>query len=553
MRKNRLFAATLALFALSLFCVMTACGGKTVSPIPVIPAPGEEPESPVEGIKFTYSIHPDNRGGDISPYIYGSNVDKSFSHSDKDPTTLVRLGGNRTTGYNWENNASNAGSDWQHYSDNYLASSVVAGSNGTIPGSVAKTFVTNSLNAGQTPLFTIPISYSVAADMNGIVLQGDATRWKTNKARKDAPFSLKPDLTDESVYADECVNFITDIAGGKGKVMYSLDNEPDLWQHTHPMICPEHIGCEEFLDRTVDFAKSIKEVDEQSTIFGLVSFGYSGFVDFAGAPDWGTLKGAGNYDWFIDYFLDRVKRESDVAGRTLVDVLDLHWYPEARGDERIVGSSANSTKDRKARLQAPRSLWDETYKEDSWITDTGGGFLPLLPKVQASINKYCPEIKIAFTEFQYGGYEDITGTIALADVLGVFGKYGVFASNHWGHPGSYGLLAYDLYRNYDGNKSTFGDVSVECSMDKTWENSSIYASVSSESPAELHLIVTNKYDKDNIAAHFNLNSDTSYSNATVYIVSEENATIRKAGDVEVEENSFAYSLPPMSAAHIVIR
>lgn len=77
-------------------------------------------------------------------------------------------------------------------------------------------------------------------------------------------------------------------------------------------------------------------------------------------------------------------------------------------------------------------------------------YLPLIPALKKSIDRYCPGMKIAFTEFNYGGYEDITGTIALAEVLGIFGKYDIFAANHWGSPGSYGEAAYKLYRDYDG-------------------------------------------------------------------------------------------------------
>ena len=43
----------------------------------------------------------------ISPYIYGSNQ----YLTDTENWATIRLGGNRMTGYNWENNASNAGND----------------------------------------------------------------------------------------------------------------------------------------------------------------------------------------------------------------------------------------------------------------------------------------------------------------------------------------------------------------------------------------------------------------------------------------------------------
>jgi len=51
----------------------------------------------------------------ISPYIYGVNQDMAGVNP-----TVRRMGGNRMTGYNWENNYSNAGSDWYHSSDDFI-------------------------------------------------------------------------------------------------------------------------------------------------------------------------------------------------------------------------------------------------------------------------------------------------------------------------------------------------------------------------------------------------------------------------------------------------
>jgi hypothetical protein len=51
----------------------------------------------------------------IRPFIYGVNQDLGLSIWKS-----RRLGGNRMTGYNWETNASNAGADWYHSSDNYM-------------------------------------------------------------------------------------------------------------------------------------------------------------------------------------------------------------------------------------------------------------------------------------------------------------------------------------------------------------------------------------------------------------------------------------------------
>lgn len=514
---------------------------------PDVPTPPD-----VEENGFVYRIDATRAGTEISPYIYGLNVDYDFSHSKGDYATMVRFGGNRTTAFNWENNASNAGADWRHSSDDYIARSMVKGSDGNKPGSVAATFVTNCLANNQTPLFTIPMCYSVAADKKGEVNDGDTSRWANNLARKNSPFQLTPDLTDKNVYADECVNYLTHVAGGPGKVLYCLDNEPDLWQSTHPRIVSSHVKCSDFLDRTIDFAEAIKDVDPLSTIFGFVSFGYSGFSSFSSAPDWNQIKSAGGYDWFIDYYLDRIARASASKGKNLVDVLDLHWYPEAKGDNRINQSTANTDKDKAARLQAPRSLWDDTYKENSWITNMSKYYLPLIPMLRKSIEKYNPGMKIAFTEFNYGGYEDITGTIALSEVLGIFGKYDIYAANHWGSPGSYGESAYMLYRNYDGKNSTFGNYCLVCNVNKSWQNTGIFASATNENMDEVHAIVTNKFADEKIDGKFVITSAKQYSRGVMYYVSEGSNEIKKGEEFAINGNSFRYSIPPMTVGHIII-
>ena len=60
----------------------------------------------------------------ISPYIYGINGDLTGDYSNN---TLLRSGGNRLTAYNWENNASNAGSDWYFQNDNLMGATDEAG------------------------------------------------------------------------------------------------------------------------------------------------------------------------------------------------------------------------------------------------------------------------------------------------------------------------------------------------------------------------------------------------------------------------------------------
>src|SRR5690606_19768606 len=170
---------------------------------------------------------------------------------------------------------------------------------------------------------------------------------------------------------------------------------------------------------------AVKDVDPSAQIFGPALYGFAAYNDFQAAPDWGNF--SGQYSWYIDYYLGQMKSASESQGRRLLDVLDLHWYPEATGDLRITDGNANSRNDKIARLQAPRTLWDPGYQENSWIATWFADDLPLIPRLQSSIDAYYPGTKLAFTEFNYGGNGDITGGVALADVLGIFGKYDVYA------------------------------------------------------------------------------------------------------------------------------
>jgi hypothetical protein len=151
--------------------------------------------------------------------------------------------------------------------------------------------------------------------------------------------------------------------------------------------------------------------------------------------------------------------------KRLVHVLDVHWYPEARGTKRITDKD-NSPKTVAARLQAPRSLWDPTYMEKSWITGETGKPIRLIPWLLEKIADRYPGTKLSITEYDYGGNDHVSGGLAQADVLGVFGREGLYLGNYWGNGPGNGLLppyikaAFRLYRNYDGKKGQFGDTAV---------------------------------------------------------------------------------------------
>jgi len=493
----------------------------------------------------------------ISPYIYGSN----FALGEDENLASRRIGGNRLTGYNWENNYSNAGSDWYHYSDQYLVRDLPQQQR-TIPGIVLTSFQDSCIQAGVYSLVTLQMAGYVSADKNGSVTEQQSApsyRWKEVIYVKPTLFCDppdKPDLTDNCVYMDECVNFLVSIYGNastpNGVRGYSLDNEPALWPYTHPRIHPNQTQCQELINRSVALASAVKNIEPNAEVFGPVLYGFSAYESLQSAPDWNSVKG--RCGWFIDYYLDQMCQASDVQGRRLLDVLDVHWYPEARGGgNRITDSLASySRENAEARMQAPRTLWDAGYYEDSWIGQWRRSYLPILPKIQDSINTYYPGTKLAITEFYYGAPEHISGGVAMADVLGIFGKFDLYMSNYWGDDGSFVSAAYKIYRNYDCNNSTFGDIRIKSQMSDK-QNSSIYASVFDVNDSELHLIVINKNLDYSINGAFSINSTTNYVSAGVWAFDSNSPNISEIAPIEqITNNSFSYIICPLTVCHIVL-
>jgi len=69
-----------------------------------------------------FEINPDSAKHYINPAVYGVNTvvltkDNVNLYLLSANLKAERIGGNRLTAYNWENNYSNAGSDWTHNSD----------------------------------------------------------------------------------------------------------------------------------------------------------------------------------------------------------------------------------------------------------------------------------------------------------------------------------------------------------------------------------------------------------------------------------------------------
>ena len=504
-------------------------------------------------VNFTIDTTAQNRP--ISPFIYGYNTsDLSFITTHR--LGMTRSGGNRWTAFNWENNASNAGSDWYHQNDDYLCSDLPACD---LPGETVRRRVQAAFDAGASTVVTIPIQGYVAADKDG---GGDVnqtpnyleTRFHNNIAQKGSPLSLTPDTTDGYVYQDEFVNRLETTFPGAHtdsgpQIFYCLDNEPALWAYTHERIHPDPATYAEMASRSVTFAGAIKAIAPDALVFGPVSYGWSGWEDLQGAPD-----AAGRN--FLNFYLDTFQAAETAGGKRLLDVVDLHWYPEAKGGGIRITGTETSPDVVAARLQAPRSLWDPTYTEDSWITQwMTMGPIQLIPFILSRIAAHYPDTKPAITEYYYGAGHHISGGIAQADVLGIFGREGLFAAGVWPLAENRDFVdaAFKMYRNYDGNGGKFGDISISAATSDI-ENTSVYAGLDQSNKKRLVIVAINK-SAASLAADVEITAPIKFHRGSVFQLTSADPSPRPAADITdiSPQNAFTYTMPAYSVSTIVLQ
>lgn len=503
------------------------------------------------------TVTPSEKQGEISPYIYGVNSGVDLSTVS---AKSFRLGGNRMSAYNWENNMSNAGSDWNNSADMYLITTA-ADEFKRVPGGAALN-ASKEARDGNVPytLLTLQMLGYVSSSKRGQLnenMKAPSEYWLEVKNRKDGEFSLEPDKKDDCVYIDEYLNYLFENVGSSdsetGFKAYALDNEPALWQHTHGLVRQEPLSCGELIEKSADLASAVKEMDPNAEVFGPSLFGYSAFDSFAGAPDWQRLKADNGYRWFIDYYLDEMKKAGNERETRLLDVLDIHYYTEAKGACGVRSCNHYDNDECiKARLDSVKSLYDADYHEDSWINDTGAEFFPLMQNLRQSVDEYYPDTKIAFTEYNFGGGDHISGAVAQADTLGIFAEYGVYFAAMWSFDeNEYQLAAIDIFTNYDGNGNGFGNTLVKSEYEN--ENISVYSSIDGSDESTVKIIVTNKSIHEEAPVNIILSSENTYSGAEVYSIYGDTAEIRQLDGVEsISDNSFDYSLPPLSVTEFAV-
>jgi hypothetical protein len=483
---------------------------------------------------------------------------------------LNRSGGDSQTSYNWQLNCDNRGNDWYFES---FADSV------STPGYRLDNFIqtTQAANVGAQVLLTIPM-----IDYIGSLGPGRSTLWSFSVAKygpqtgsdpynPDAgngistaagnPYITGNNPTDASVanspsFEQGWVQHLIStwgLASAGGVKYYLMDNEPSIWFGTHRDVAPIGANYSEIYNDYLNYAGTVRALDPTATIVGPEEWGwlglfYSGFDQQNGTgagSDYATHNNTYYYPWLMQQLASYQKS----TGKQLLDVLSVHYYPQD-------GSFSNndSLAAQLIRNQSTRSLWDPKYVDQSWIASVGinKGIVDLIPNLKSWVKQYYPGLKTAITEYNWGDEPNLNGATTQADVLGIFGREALDMGTRWTVPAnpSPTYLSMQIYRNYDGNNSTFGDASVYAGVaDPDYLSS--FAGLRSSDHA-LTVMVVNKQQGSTPVSISLADFATTGTAQAWQIASATQSAITPLGSVAIANNSITTTVPSQSITLFVI-
>jgi len=500
----------------------------------------------------------------ISPLIYGVAYGSTAQLNDLN-SPLNRYGGNNASRYNWQLNADNRDFDW--YFESIADTSAVAGERGD-------TFIAQSKAANAQPMLTLPILDWVAklgANRGKLASfsqakygaqTGNDAQWYPDAGngvlRSTGQNVTGNDPNDANVPNNTALqqgwvqHLVTQWgnASGAGLKYYILDNEHSIWQSTHRDVHPVGATMDEIRQRMIDYATMVKNVDPAATVVGPEEWGWSGYFysgydqQYGAAHNWCCYPDrAAHANWdYLPWLLDQMHQNEVATGRRLLDVFSVHWYPQ--GGE--FGNDTSTTM-QQLRNRSTRSLWDPNYVDATWINDK----VQLIPRIRSWVATYYPGLKTAITEYNWGAESHINGATTQADIYGIFGREGLDIATRWTTPDASTptYKAMKIWRNYDGNKSAFGETSVSASAPNPDTLSAFAATRASD--GAMTVMVISKVLSGSTPVTVNLANFVAAGSAQAWQLTSANA-ITHLSDVNFAGSSFVTSVPAQSITLYVI-
>lgn len=443
------------------------------------------------GLPAAFAVDCSATAKEVSPLIYGIAVnvrlDASDTHQWKLNATSRRWGGNPMSRYNWElGNAWNTASDYYFQNVNYARDT---------PGYSWKSFLDLNRDRRVGSAVTLPTIGWVAKDTTSSSFprseypaqqefDPDGRNAGNGVGTDGKPLTpglpVRTSIAAPPDFVARWVKAIREHEARRGKSVdvYFLDNEPALWNDTHRDVHPEPVSYDELLDRTLKYGAAVRAVAPDALLAGPAEWGWPGYfysaVDakagFSLRPDRRKHGDVPLLAWWLKELAAYEKK----TGTRVLDVLDLHFYPQARGLG--VGDRGKTDPESNAlRIRSTRALWDPKYPDESWIKEP----IRLIPRMRELVEQNYPGLKLAIGEYNFGAERHLSGGLALAEALGRFGQEGLYAAWYWTYPpeGSPAFWAFRAYRDYDGKGAHFADWSLPTSAPR---DASLFAARSTD-------------------------------------------------------------------------
>lgn len=540
-----------------------------------IPAGLAAQSAPTLAVDANANRHP------ISPYIYGINEYADNGLAGIMHIPLRRFGGDATTSYNWRIDVSNAASDWY-----FVNGSQTSNTPPSLPdGSSFDQFHEANLQTGTLSLGTVSLMDWTPKDSTSCSFQES----KYGAQQQVDPYlagcgngilasngqQIVNDPTDAyepiaQTYPGDWISYLMKRYGpgnAGGVTLWSMDNEPEWWWGVHIDIYQSAATYDDMMARNLKMAQAVKAADPGALVTGPVAAGWPGYfysrADFQSGWDtppyqyWDNptdQKAHGGVPW-VEYYLQQMQQFEQQHGYRLLDAVDIHGYitPDSLND--TPGDAATES----LRMTSTRALWDPNYivpntsQGDNEYDANGNLTAPqLIPRMHQWVDQNYPGTKLAITEYMWHALGSITGAIAQADILGIFGREALDYGTLWGPPAPTdpGAFSFKIFLNYDGGGSQFGSTSVSATTSDP-DTLSIFAAQRVDSA--LTILVLNKTTAS-INDSISLANFTPAGTAQVWQYSQTNlaAITRQTSDIAVNGNGLNATFPAYSMTLLVI-
>jgi hypothetical protein len=489
----------------------------------------------------------------ISPYVYGIN---SYGFDQPSTIQalgipITRWGGDATSEYNWQTDTSNVGSDW--YFEVYAQNTGTPAFNPvTFDNSAFDLFHANNQLNGAISIGTIPLMGWVANSFPsypacGYSVKKYGAQQKTDPYHSDcgngyttagaAILTNDPHDTDVTVtpsYMTQWVQHVVGVFGPashNGVSIWQMDNEPVWWSGVHQSVHPKSSTYDEVTNDGLTYAAAVKAGDPTAAVAGAITsvwwdlfFSDADLVN--GWDNAACVPGGTNYTYwscpadrlahdnmdFVAWYLQQFANYQQQHGQRLLDYFDIHAYIPGTNMTDSNGNEDVTPTGQARRLLSTRLFWDTSLipftdqNFSSWENSSGGSIwneyllgsqwqqcLCLIPRMKNWVNTYYPGTGLAISEYYLGGQDDISGVLAQADLLGIFGREGLDYATWWPFytvtASSPGGFSFRIYRNYDGHGGAFGDIGISATSTDQ-DQLSIYAAQRADNA--LTIMVINK-------------------------------------------------------------